>query len=166
MVDVIVLAEDAFAGPVLIKDLDLFGTQPALLLVTNDPAAAYQLSGLPIRSWGALFLDSSAAELAAAVFALNEGLVTGSPRLLEAGLRTQRVASLDPDGRLLEPLTERELEVLQLLAQGLANKQIAASLVISEHTVKFHVSSIYAKMGASNRTEAVRLGVQQGLVVL
>ncbi len=56
--------------------------------------------------------------------------------------------------------------MLQLLAHGLANKQIALALGISEHTVKFHISSIYTKLGASNRTEAVRLGMQRGLVVL
>jgi len=55
---------------------------------------------------------------------------------------------------------------LQLLARGLSNKQIALQLGISEHTVKFHVSSIYTRLGVSSRTEAVRLGVQQGLVVL
>jgi DNA-binding NarL/FixJ family response regulator len=56
--------------------------------------------------------------------------------------------------------------VLQLLAQGMANKQIAMKLAISEHTVKFHVSSIYTKLGAANRTEAVRLGVRRGLILL
>jgi DNA-binding NarL/FixJ family response regulator len=56
--------------------------------------------------------------------------------------------------------------VLQLLAQGLANKQIALTLGISEHTVKFHISGVYSKLGATNRTEAVRLGVRKGLVVL
>ena len=66
----------------------------------------------------------------------------------------------------LESLTERELHVLQLLAQGLANKQIALALGISEHTVKFHVSGIYAKLGAASRTEAVRMGVRQGLITL
>jgi DNA-binding NarL/FixJ family response regulator len=69
----------------------------------------------------------------------------------------------DPE---VEPLTEREIQVLQLLARGLANKQIAVSLEISEHTVKFHVSSIYAKLGVTNRTEAVRSGIQHGLIVL
>jgi DNA-binding NarL/FixJ family response regulator len=67
---------------------------------------------------------------------------------------------------LIEPLTDREIQVLGLLAQGLANKQIATTLTISEHTVKFHVSSIYAKLGAASRTEAVRLGVLQGLITL
>ncbi len=66
----------------------------------------------------------------------------------------------------MEQLTARELQVLQLLARGLPNKQIALQLGISEHTVKFHVSSIYARLGVSSRTEAVRRGVQQGLVVL
>ena len=56
--------------------------------------------------------------------------------------------------------------MLQHLAQGLANKQIGLALGISEHTVKFHVASIYGKLGAANRAEAVRLGVQNGLVAL
>lgn len=67
---------------------------------------------------------------------------------------------------LVDPLTDREAEVLQLLARGMANKQIALELGISEHTVKFHISSIYTKLGAGNRTEAVRLGVRRGLVLL
>jgi DNA-binding NarL/FixJ family response regulator len=67
---------------------------------------------------------------------------------------------------LADPLTEREAEVLQRVAQGLANKQIAAALTISEHTVKFHVSAIYTKLGATSRTEAVRLGVRKGLIIL
>ena len=67
---------------------------------------------------------------------------------------------------LLEELTDREGEILQLLARGLANKQIAAHLGISEHTVKFHVSAIYSKLGVTNRTEAVSRGARLGLIVL
>jgi len=66
----------------------------------------------------------------------------------------------------VEALTPRELEVLHLLARGLQNKEIAAELTISERTVKFHVSSIMGKLGAGNRTEAVALAAQQGLVEL
>jgi DNA-binding NarL/FixJ family response regulator len=64
------------------------------------------------------------------------------------------------------PLTERESEVLSYLAKGLANKQIAAALGISEHTIKFHVSSIYAKLNVTNRTEAVRAGLRAGWIAL
>lgn len=63
-----------------------------------------------------------------------------------------------------EGLTERELEVLQLLGQGLLNKQIAGQLLISERTVKFHVSSILGKLGAGNRTEAVSMAIHQGIL--
>ena len=63
-------------------------------------------------------------------------------------------------------LTAREHEVLTLLSDGLANKQISLELEISEHTVKFHVSSIYQKLNVSNRAEAVRLGIQLGLIMV
>lgn len=65
-----------------------------------------------------------------------------------------------------EALTDREPGVLSLLRQGLANKQIAQRLQLSENTVKFHISSIYSKLGVSNRTEALRKGVGLGLVAL
>lgn len=74
-----------------------------------------------------------------------------------------------PDGLAdvpLEAFTEREREVLSLLAQGMPNKEIASHLVISERTAKFHVSSIMSKLGATNRTEAVTLAAQRGLITL
>ena len=69
-------------------------------------------------------------------------------------------------GGMVEPLTPREQEVLELLAEGLPNKAIAARLGISDQTVKFHVASISAKLGATNRTEAVRLALRRGLLTL
>jgi NarL family two-component system response regulator YdfI len=63
-------------------------------------------------------------------------------------------------------LTEREIQILRKLAEGLGNKQIASSLAISEHTVKFHISSIFDKLRASSRTEAVTIGIRMGLVLL
>jgi DNA-binding NarL/FixJ family response regulator len=65
-----------------------------------------------------------------------------------------------------EPLTPREVEVLELLAEGLPNKSIAARLGISDQTVKFHVASICGKLGAANRTDAVRRAVRRGLISL
>jgi DNA-binding NarL/FixJ family response regulator len=108
------------------------------------------------RVWGILPEDSSSEELIAAIHALSQGLIVGTPRLL--------FESNEPVER--GPLTERELEVLGLLARGLANKQIAVSLGISEHTVKFHVSSIYTKLDVTNRTEAVRAGLRGGWIAL
>jgi DNA-binding NarL/FixJ family response regulator len=72
----------------------------------------------------------------------------------------------DERAQTLEPLTDREMEVLALLAQGKTNKEIAAALVISERTVKFHVGSILGKLGAGNRTEAVTIAAQRGLINL
>ena len=71
----------------------------------------------------------------------------------------------DPDA-FDEPLTSREIQVLELLAEGLPNKAIAARLRISDQTVKFHVSSISGKLGAKNRTDAVRRAVRRGLITL
>ena len=109
------------------------------------------------RAWGVLPADASADELSAAVHALSQGLVVGTSQLLFE-------AEAEPHTR--GPLTERESEVLGLLSQGLANKQIAVALGISEHTVKFHVSSIYTKLNVTNRTEAVREGLRGGWIVL
>jgi len=67
---------------------------------------------------------------------------------------------------LVEELTEREIEILRKLAEGLGNRQIASGLAISEHTVKFHISSILDKLRASSRTEAVTIGIRMGLVLL
>ena len=169
-IDVLVVAESR--PPQGLADLAAAAALPAVLLLSDEARAAQELSGFSLHAWGMLPVEATAEELLAAVVALYEGLVVISPRQLQGGSGLNRWLRL-PEGEtqglvgdLVEPLTERERQVLQLLAQGLANKQIATLLSISEHTVKFHVSSIYAKLGAANRTEAVRLGVQQGLVVL
>jgi two-component system, NarL family, response regulator YdfI len=138
---------------------------PALLLLTSDPESARLLVNWEAGTWGVLPLDTTPSEIAAAIQALAIGLWVGDPTLAQH-LFTSRAASLPSDLTKEESLTSREMEVLQGLSQGLANKQIGLALGISEHTVKFHVSAIYSKLGASNRTEAVRIGVQRGLVTL
>ena len=85
---------------------------------------------------------------------------------LVAGKLLRHMQTGQPPASNEEPLTEREQEVLELLGRGLANKEIATRLVISERTVKFHVSAILAKLGATNRTEAVTLAAQKGLIKL
>jgi two-component system, NarL family, response regulator YdfI len=130
---------------------------PAILFLRDD-ATNIHLVTASLRVWGILPLDASAAELGAAVHALSQGLVVGPRELL--------FPDRDEESLVRGTLTERESEVLGLLAKGLANKQIAVSLGISEHTVKFHVSSIYSKLNATNRTQAVREGLRNGWIVL
>jgi len=83
----------------------------------------------------------------------------------DAFLLAAASARRDPD-RLPEPLTRRELEVLELLADGLPNKAIAVRLGISDQTVKFHVAAVAGKLGAANRTEAVRIAIRRGIVTI
>lgn len=139
---------------------------PAILALASQAEDLSALIRLPARAWGILPQDADAPEIITAIRALNEGLIVGSPLLLKPLTSRQTALEVAQPEPLAEPLTDREREVLQRIAQGLANKQIAAALGISEHTVKFHLSSIYNKLGATNRTEAVRLGTLQGLIVL
>jgi DNA-binding NarL/FixJ family response regulator len=127
-----------------------------ILFLSDDQLNVEELKRA-YRVWGVLPAESSADELIAAIHALSQGLIVGTPTLL-----------FESENEPLErgPLTERESEVLGLLAKGLANKQIAAALGISEHTVKFHVSSIYTKLNVANRTEAVRAGLRGGWIAL
>jgi len=127
------------------------------VLLLSDDQLNIQEMKRSYRVWGILPTDSSAEELTAAIHALSQGLIVGTPALL-----------FESESEPLErgPLTERETEVLGLLSKGLANKQIAVALGISEHTVKFHVSSIYTKLNVTNRTEAVRAGLRGGWVAL
>lgn len=161
--DVLLVAGD-FSLEALRSTLEDAAAPPALLLLSEDAQAARSLTGLPLRAWGLLPPEASEEELLAAVFAVHEGLLAASPALLQPLLGPALV--LDEADELTEELTEREGQVLQLLAQGLPNKQIALALNISEHTVKFHSSSIYAKLSVTNRTEAVRRGARLGLIVL
>ena len=138
-------------------------TRPVLLL-TNAADEAVRLADLPV--WGVLSLEASPEEISAALHALGEGLWVGSPALAGSLLERHPAAAIEEGEPVGDPLTGRELEVLQLAAEGLANKQIALALNISEHTVKFHLSSLYAKLGVTSRTEAIRAGVRQGRVVM
>ena len=113
--------------------------------------------------------DVSPEQLVAALQAAASGLLVLHPAQAAAQVTSNgfsspsRSRALD---ELAEPLTPRESEVLQMLASGLGNKEVASKLAISEHTVKFHVASILGKLGAATRTEAVSLGIRRGLVLL
>ena len=142
--------------------VDAFG----LLLLTDDQDQARQLLDSNMRAWGVISASATSDELVAAIRAVGEGLWVGAPGLMRGLMRSLRRADDLGEESLVEALTAREKEVLQWMAEGLANKQIAMKLGISEHTVKFHLSSLYAKLNVSSRTEAVKRGLGLGLISL
>jgi len=162
LVDLLLLQPAEGDDPTILKDL--ISSEAAILLLSDDSAQAAALSAGPWRAWGILPTDCSEDELLAALYALDLGLAVAPPKLL-ASIITTRPQSKSAD-EYIPDLTDRELQVLNLLADGFANKQISVELGISEHTVKFHVSSIYTKLNVSNRAEAVRMGIQNGLIVI
>lgn len=140
---------------------------PALVLVVDEPTPAWAAEAVRTGARGVLAGDATPAEIIAAIEAAAAGLVTLPTELalaiVTSGNRSTALPRMQPDST---PLTRRELEVLGMLAEGLANKNIAARLRISEHTVKTHVASILGKLGAYSRAEAVAIGVRQGLILL
>jgi DNA-binding NarL/FixJ family response regulator len=108
---------------------------------------------------GYLLKGASAEEIARGIRTVHAG---GS--YLEPRVASKLVAEVSSPRRTLGALSEREREVLHLVAEGLPTKQIAANLTISERTVKFHVTSIFRKLGADNRAQAVALAAQRGLL--
>jgi DNA-binding NarL/FixJ family response regulator len=151
--DVLVVAE----GRDLRAGASGYAGAPAVVCLSDDPDAAARLAAAGPPAWALLGPGAGRAQLAAAVRAVHRGLVVLGPPLAP-GWFPSRPAGEGPR------LTPREREVLALLARGLGNKQIAWELGVSEHTVKYHVSSLYAKLGAGSRTEALRLGIERGLL--
>ena len=140
---------------------------PVILLV--DHPTRMTSGALPAGVRAVLPRNITPAEIVGAIEAVAAGLYVFHPADVDsAPMLRPREADLAPE--LAEPfaehLTPREIEVLQLLSEGLGNKEIASRLNISEHTAKFHVASIMGKLGAASRTEAVTLGIRRGLVMI
>ena len=158
--DVVLLADEELLEEVVLAVAE-DGTH-ALVLISDDDQAVSRLRALPLRGWGIVPPDAPPEELAAATTAVMQGLVV-LPKPLTERLLQEPAASAEA---LSEPLTAREREVLELLGRGLSNRLIAGELHISEHTVKFHISSLYAKLEVNNRAEAVSQGARHGLISL
>ena len=137
----------------------------SLIILTEDPESlAVDVLGSGLRA--ILPRYATPEEIIAAIQAAATGLVALHPDIFDSMLsriRPGQQSELDPSGQILTP---REIEVLRMIADGLGNKEIASKLSISDHTVKFHISSIFAKLGASNRAEAVTLGIRHGLIMV
>jgi len=134
--------------------------EAAWVLVADDPGLSGIAEALRSGVRAVLPRHSSALQIVAAIEAAAAGFVVLQPGDLDGLLVNPQPASL------AEPLTPREVEVLGMLAEGQSNKSIAYRLGISEHTVKFHVTSIMGKLDAGSRTEAVTQGIRKGLIML
>jgi len=135
-------------------------TSPPVVAIVADEADAREALAAGAR--GALSRNADGDRLAAALRAVVLGLVVLDETFAADALRGAPAVMQE----LPESLTPRELEVLQLLAQGLPNKLIAQRLGISEHTAKFHVNAILGKLGVQSRSEAIVQAVRTGLVML
>ena len=138
---------------------------PAIVLV-DDPDLAWTVRALRSGVRAILPRDASSEEILSAVNAAHSGFMTLTPDLIEELARHVRPETSEPAPEIAEDLTPREIEVLRLLGLGLSNKEMAARLAISDHTVKFHISSILAKLAVSSRTEAVTQGIRMGVIVI
>ena len=139
------------------------GVAPAIVLLSADAQPAWSSEVLRLGVRAMLPRDATPAEVLAAVEAASTGLAVVDPHDLEALLSASNPTTASAESTVLTP---RELEVLRLMAEGAANKNIAWKLGISEHTVKFHVASILAKLNASTRTEAVAIGIRKGMILI
>jgi DNA-binding NarL/FixJ family response regulator len=122
-------------------------------------------SGSSGNGFGILLRDATWTELAAAIVAVAARLTVYDDRVAALMALPDRAQSVLPEEHGT-PLSPREREVLDLIARGLPNKQIASRLGISTHTVKFHIGSILIKLGAASRAEAVTLGARRGELLL
>jgi DNA-binding NarL/FixJ family response regulator len=158
-VDVIVIDADT------IRDLLLEPRSEAAIVLLTEVTDARSISRL-LRSGVRAILsrESDPDDVLSGIYAAYDGMVLLSTPTAESLAAVYGDRPLDLDLELSEEITHRETEVLRMLAEGLVNKDIATRLGISEHTIKFHISSILDKLGASTRTEAVTLGIRLGLI--
>ena len=138
------------------------GCSLPVVLLAEVPEPQLLSTALRANLRAVLSPDANAEEISAAIGSAAAGLVTLEPSMLDALTPHARAGPETLD----EPLTQREHEVLGMLAEGLSNKLIAHRLTISEHTVKYHVTSIMAKLHAGSRTDAVMQGIRHGLILI
>ena len=135
-----------------------------LITLVDNPDSQWVSSALRARVNAMLSREVTREELRVAIMAAESGLVLLHPS--SAHMLARNRLTQDDSPEFIEALTAREQEVLRLASEGLGNKEIAGRLNISEHTVKFHISSILGKLGAASRTEAVSQGIRRGLITI
>ena len=137
------------------------------MLLVDEPDPGWAALVLQARVRALLPGTASADDVRSAVVVTHRGMLLLEPELAQELFSSNRkVVTPENIGEFLEELTPREIKVLRMMAEGLSNKEIAARLAISDHTVKFHISSILSKLGAATRTEAVTTGIRMGIILL
>jgi len=140
--------------------------QAAIVLLVDDLPKGTIAELLRAGVRGVISNEATATEMVGAIAAVAAGLTVLHPDVMETLLPVLPATTRPLPETPIQALTSREVEVLGMLAEGLGNKTIARRLTIYEHTVKFHISSIFSKLNASSRTEAVILGARQGLIFI
>jgi DNA-binding NarL/FixJ family response regulator len=140
---------------------DAAGRAPAIVVLGDGEREGWGRRAVRAGAAAALPRTAGAEQITAAVAAAAAGLV-----VLPAGEAVPRARPAVHAAAPVQPLTPREIEILALVAEGLANKEIAARLGISDHTVKTHLAALFAKLGVSSRAEAVAIGVRLGVIML
>lgn len=147
--------------------LPALGVGQTIVVLADNLHGEWMTEALRLGVRGLLPRSATAEEIVPTVVAAAAGLVVLHPAVFDFLLPALLSTARPLDGATpVQALTPREIEVLGMMAEGLGNKAIARRMSISEHTVKFHVSSIFTKLNASSRTEAVTLGARLGLIML
>lgn len=164
-VDTVLVSVDSAFREELLDSLEdtRLPRETSLVLLVEQSSANFAQRAIRAGVRGIFTSEIDAGSLISALKAVANGLLVLS--LEESSAIATRAGTVSEAPEAIEPLTSREKEVLQRMADGLANKEIALRLNISEHTVKFHVASILGKLGASSRTEAVSIGMRNGLIL-
>jgi len=133
-----------------------------VVVLIDGPTPDWTAQALQAGVKAILPRDAGMDEILAAIHAAHAGLVLLDPQVIQDLAARVPAVPLTP----AQDLTRREIEVLRMLAEGLGNRQMASRLSISDHTIKFHISSILDKLGAATRTEAVTMGIRMGIILL
>jgi two-component system, NarL family, response regulator YdfI len=164
--DVLLMDPGARPAEAVLRALPRVARLPPIVLLGGDPtpAAFGRLLRAGVRA--ILPRDASAPEVAVGIEAVVAGLVVLHPSAAPFSVSRVARGGRTPGPTQIDPLTPRELEILAMMAEGMRNRAIASRLGISTHTVKFHIAAILDKLNARSRTEAVTIGLRQGLLMV
>jgi DNA-binding NarL/FixJ family response regulator len=157
MMDLLMPGMDGITATTLIRERH---PETEVVALTSFVAQDKIQAALAAGAAGYVLKDADADEVAAAIRAAHRGEVHISPAAVRELVRSMRPAGGD---RVIEPLTDREREVLALVAKGASNKEIAKALFISERTARTHVSNILTKLGLRSRTQAALWAIREGM---